>query len=362
MRLETKYARSGNVSIAYQVVGDGPLDLVYVSGWVSHLEAGWEQPLFARFLSRLASFSRLIIFDKRGTGLSDRTADLPTLEQRMDDVRAVMDAVGSEHAALLGVSEGAPMCALFAATYPERTVALLMFGGYARRLWAPDHPWGVKREVRDRFVEGIEREWGGPVGLSARAPSLLYDEGFRTWYAKFLRMSASPGAVVDLTRMNDECDVAGDDIGGVAVEMAAHVASLASSDEHLVSNTVRDLVAGSGIEFEEIGNHPFRGLPGDSRLFRVVREQESTRVPPVRVAADVAVADRHQMPLSPQEWKIAYLLTLGLTTHQIGNELGFADGTVNRHVANIFNKLGYRSRSQIAAWATAQGLSRRQPN
>ena len=116
----TRYARSGDVSIAYQVLGDGPIDLVFVMGWVSHLDYFWREPSFARFLTRLASFSRLILFDKRGTGLSDRVTDLPTLEQRMDDVRAVMEAVGSERAALLGVSEGGPLCSLFATTYPDR--------------------------------------------------------------------------------------------------------------------------------------------------------------------------------------------------------------------------------------------------
>ena len=118
----TRYARSGDISIAYQVLGEGPIDLVFVMGWVSHLDYFWREPSFARFLTRLASFSRLILFDKRGTGLSDRVNDLPTLEQRMDDVRAVMEAVGSERAALMGVSEGGPLCSLFAATYPERTL------------------------------------------------------------------------------------------------------------------------------------------------------------------------------------------------------------------------------------------------
>ena len=140
---EVRYTRSGNVNIAYQVVGDGPIDLVFVMGWVSHLEYFWKEPSFARFLNRLASFSRLILFDKRGTGLSDRVTALPTLEERMDDVRAVMEAVGSERAALLGVSEGGPMCSLFAATYPEKTSALVMIGTYAKRvrddpIWIPD--------------------------------------------------------------------------------------------------------------------------------------------------------------------------------------------------------------------------------
>lgn len=144
----TKYAKSGEVNIAYQVIGNGALDLVYVPGWISNVEENWAEPSYARFLTRLASFARLILFDKRGTGLSDRVAEheLPTLEQRMDDVRAVMDAAGSDRAALFGVSEGGPMCALFAATHPDRTTALIMYGTYARRAKAADYPWGRDRD------------------------------------------------------------------------------------------------------------------------------------------------------------------------------------------------------------------------
>ena len=206
---ETKYARSGDVNIAYQVIGDAPLDLVFVMGWVSHLEYFWREPSFARFLLRLASFSRLILFDKRGTGLSDRVPinQLPTLEQRMDDVRAVMNAVGSERAALCGVSEGGPMCSLFAATYPEKTLALVMIGTYAKRIRDAEYPWGPTAEEREHFFELMRQHWGGPVGIEERAPSLANDPKFRDWYSTYLRMGASPGAAVALTQMNAEIDV-----------------------------------------------------------------------------------------------------------------------------------------------------------
>jgi pimeloyl-ACP methyl ester carboxylesterase/DNA-binding winged helix-turn-helix (wHTH) protein len=206
---ETMYARSGDVNIAYQVIGDAPLDLVFVMGWVSHLEYFWREPSFARFLLRLASFSRLILFDKRGTGLSDRVPinQLPTLEQRMDDVRAVMDAVGSERAALCGVSEGGPMCSLFAATYPEKTLALVMIGTYAKRIRDAEYPWGPTMEQREQFFEVMRKQWGGPVGIDERAPSVSEDPQFRDWWATYLRMGASPGAAVALTQMNAEIDV-----------------------------------------------------------------------------------------------------------------------------------------------------------
>jgi pimeloyl-ACP methyl ester carboxylesterase/DNA-binding winged helix-turn-helix (wHTH) protein len=206
---ETMYARSGDVNIAYQVIGDAPLDLVFVMGWVSHMEYFWREPSFARFLLRLASFSRLILFDKRGTGLSDRVPinQLPTLEQRMDDVRAVMDAVGSERAALCGVSEGGPMCSLFAATYPEKTLALVMIGTYAKRIRDAEYPWGPTPEQREQFFEVMRKQWGGPVGIDERAPSVAGDPEFRDWWATYLRMGASPGAAVALTQMNAEIDV-----------------------------------------------------------------------------------------------------------------------------------------------------------
>jgi pimeloyl-ACP methyl ester carboxylesterase/class 3 adenylate cyclase len=205
----TRYARSGDVHIAYQVVGEGPLDLVFVPGFVSNVEAAWESPARSRFFRRLASFSRLILFDKRGTGLSDRTSQIFTLEQRMDDVRAVMDAAGSERAALFGISEGGPMSVLFAATYPERTTALAMYGSYARRSWGPDHPFGWRDEEWSAVFANIERYWGTPEGLDLTlwAPSIAHDRALMESWAAYLRAAASPGAALAVMRMNREIDV-----------------------------------------------------------------------------------------------------------------------------------------------------------
>ncbi len=435
---ETRYALSGDVNIAYQTLGDAPLDLVFVMGWVSHLEYFWREPSVARFLRRLATFSRLILFDKRGTGLSDRVPidQLPTLEQRMDDVRAVLEAVGSERAAIIGISEGGPLSALFAATYPARTGALVMIGTYAKRVRDEDYPWAPTWEERGEFLREMRDQWGGPVGIEERAPSKANDPVFREWWAEYLRMGASPGAAVALTKMNAEVDVRhvlptvrvptlvihnrgdlclkveegryvasripgarfvelpgrdhlpffedqetvlneieefltgarhvrepdrvlatllfagivnrdgraaegdlaarfrahvskeikwfrgreidvegagplaafdgparaircacavseyaarlnlevraglhtgecdlleGGRVGGLAVEIGQAVRARAGASEVLVSHTVKDLVAGSGINFEERGAHTFEGLPGDWRLFRVER-------------------------------------------------------------------------------------------
>jgi pimeloyl-ACP methyl ester carboxylesterase/class 3 adenylate cyclase len=207
MQPETKYARSGEINIAYQVVGEGPLDIVLVPSWVTNVEESWEEPSYGRLLNRLASFARLILFDKRGTGLSDRVSPLPGLEERMDDVRAVMNAVGSERAALIGCTEGGAMCALFAATYPDRTSALIMYGAYAKRMPSLDYPWGPTFEERETFYRELMDQWGGPALLDRLAPSVAGDERFCQWWAGFLRHSASPGAALALTQMNTQIDI-----------------------------------------------------------------------------------------------------------------------------------------------------------
>lgn len=256
-RPQTRYARSGEINIAYQVVGNGSLDLVCVMGWVSHLDLYWEEPTAARFLNRLASFSRLILFDKRGTGLSDRVPikDLPTLEQRMDDVRAVMDAVSSARAALLGVSEGGPMSALFAATYPERTAALVMYGSYARRMWDTDHPWAPTEDDRDSWLRHIYEEWGTPLDLDERAPSAAKDPRFRQWWATYLSRSASPGAALALSTMNAEID-----IRHVLGTIRVPTLILHRADDH----TLR--VEGARYMAERILGAKYVELPGEDHL------------------------------------------------------------------------------------------------
>jgi len=439
---KTQYTKSGDLHIAYQVTGTGPLDLVFVPGFVSHLECQWEHPWSARFFERLGSFSRLIRFDKRGTGLSDRVGGIPTLEQRMDDVRAVMDAVGSQRAALVGISEGGPMSLLFAATYPERTSALVLYGSYARRAWAPDHEAGRTEQEWRAMIDTIEKGWGEGGGLDDLwGPSAAGDERYQQWAATYRRLAASPGAAVAVMQMNKEidvrpilpavrvptlvvhragdrvvrteqarylaehvpgarlvelpgidhtpwvgdadaildeieefltgtrheaevdrvlatvlftdivgsteraaalgdrkwrdlldgyyalarreltrfrgrevdtagdgffaafdgpargircaqaisagvrplgievraglhtgeCEVIGDKVGGIAVHIGARVAGLAKPSEVLVSNTVKDLVAGSGLSFEERGAHTLKGVPGEWRLYALMR-------------------------------------------------------------------------------------------
>ena len=206
MTAPIRYAKSGDVNIAYQVTGDGPFDLVLVPGFFSHLEIDWEYPASAHLFERLGSFARLICFDKRGTGLSDRGVGLPDFEARMDDVRAVMDAVGSESAVLFGYSEGGPMCILFAATYPHRVRSLVLYGTYAKRSHPDeDYPWAPTQEERERVARELEETWGEDVDLSTVMPNA--DAAAAAWLGRRGRASLSPAGARDLILMNSKADV-----------------------------------------------------------------------------------------------------------------------------------------------------------
>jgi class 3 adenylate cyclase len=207
---ETRYARSGEVGIAYQVVGEGKMDLVIAFPFVSHLDLLWENPALSHFVRRLGSFARVILFDRRGVGLSDPVTGAPTLEERMDDVRAVMDAAGSERAALLGMSEGATMCMLFAATYPQRTSALVLWGAMARSTAAPDYPWAPEKEAaQEAQDELIGPMWGRGATIEIFSPSMAGDPRAREFQARFERQAASPMRVRQLLEMFLDTDVRG---------------------------------------------------------------------------------------------------------------------------------------------------------
>jgi pimeloyl-ACP methyl ester carboxylesterase len=204
---ETRYAKNGDVHIAYQVLGKGPTDLAFVAGIFTNLDYQWDEPSYASFLRRLASFSRLILFDPRGTGLSDRAPELPTLEQQMDDVNAVLDDVGSGRAAFLGVSQGGPMAALYAATYPTRTSALVLYGTYPRVRDAGDYHWGRSEEWLEAYARTLDLEWGQGALLPRLAPSRSADPDFRRWWARFERHSSAPGNALAYFRMNAQIDI-----------------------------------------------------------------------------------------------------------------------------------------------------------
>lgn len=269
---ETRYARSGDVSIAYQVVGDGPFDLVYVFGFASNVENNWEYAAFGAYLRRLSSFCRLIVFDKRGTGLSDRVAGIADLETRIDDVRAVMDAAGSERAALMGTSEGGPMSILFAATYPERVSALVLYGTLPRFTRAPGFPFGPTLEEHTREGEEEVRDWGTIESARRMFGPDATDEEVAAWASR-MRQSASPGAVRQLIAMNAEIDVR-----GVLSSIRVPTLVLHRVEDHIP-------IEGARWTAEQIPTARFVELPGGPHVIalgdwkRVAAEVEQFLVP-----------------------------------------------------------------------------------
>jgi class 3 adenylate cyclase len=286
----TRYVVSGGHHIAYQVSGEGPIDVVYVPAWISQIEHYWEHPTVAAYFRRLASFSRLIMFDRRGTGLSDPVEHAPTLEEQMDDVVAVMDAAGSEQAALFAQLEGGAMAAMFAATHPERTRALILYEAMPRMSWAPDYDWPPTREQREaRVKQGIH--WGDGSRLDTLAPHAAADPELRAWFARLERLAASPGTAEKFSRMVAEVDVR-------AVLPAIQSPTLVL---HRAGDREVD-IRHSRYLADHISGALYKELPGDEALFgrddaRVLDEIEEfltgTRRPPEpdRILATVMFAD-----------------------------------------------------------------------
>jgi pimeloyl-ACP methyl ester carboxylesterase/DNA-binding CsgD family transcriptional regulator len=531
---QTHYAiAEKGVHIAYQVFGSGPHDIVYVPPFLSNVEVWWELPPAARFWNRLASFARVILLDKRGTGLSDRLSTVETPEDRIDDVRAVMDAVGSKRAALFGVSDGVAISIIFAATYPDRTAALLLYGGLARYSPAPDYPWALNDELYTRVVELASSQWGTGFTVSFLYPSGADQPGMREWFGHYERVSGSPGALAmhflnataldvrpilssvhaptlvmhsesdgfvpvqgsrhlalhipgaryfeppgrdhlpwgengdllveeieefltgtrhasvpdrvlvtvlftnianssqrasslgdaawmsllgryrelvrrkltmyrgrELDTAGDrvfssfdgparaihcacaivddsarefglevraglhtgECEILGNKLAGVGVDVGAGVVGQALPGEVLVSGTIKDLVAGSGIRFRDRGAASFKGIEGEWRLHAVERDDASAlRVNAARAAfqsaVDRAVGGPETSPLAPlskRESQVALLVAEGLTNRQIAGRLFLAERTVEWHVEQMLTKLGFTNRAQVASWISVR--------
>ncbi|WP_369721615.1 adenylate/guanylate cyclase domain-containing protein [Bradyrhizobium sp. LLZ17] len=253
MQPATQYARSGDVHIAYQAFGDGPINLVLVPGFVSNVENYWEQPDFARFLTRLASYARVVTFDKRGTGGSDRVAELPGLDVRMDDLRAVMDAAGMEQAALLGISEGAPLSIMYAATYPHRCRAIVLYGSFSRFSY-----WFPTEEALETFFGYVEKAWGTGGSIQRFAPSRANDAAFQRWWGRNERLGASPSAVMALMRMNSQIE-----IGGVLPAVRVPALVIHRTDDQVVRvEGGRDVAA-------KIPGARLAEFPGTDHLFYV---------------------------------------------------------------------------------------------
>lgn len=346
MRPQTHYAKSGGVNIAYQVLGDGPPDLVLAPGFVSHVELAWEEPNFARFLSRLASFSRLIVFDKRGTGMSDPVSSAPTMEQRMDDIRAVMDDVGSARAAVFGVSEGGTLAILFAHRYPERAHALILYGSWARRLAAADYPWGVSPDELEGFLAGMADAWASGEWWR---PDPSDDEAMKQWWGRYLRMSASPAMAQAVIRMNTEMDVR-----RLLPELRVPTLVLHREGDNWI-----DVGHGRYLA-EHIPDARYVELEGiDHRLF-------AGDVEPILTEVEVFLTGRKQRPrrrsasgadaLSRREREVALLASHGQTATEIADRLVISERTVETHLASVYSKLGVRSKTELIRRAAEFGL------
>ncbi|HET7343420.1 MAG TPA: adenylate/guanylate cyclase domain-containing protein [Methylomirabilota bacterium] len=321
-----QYARCGDVHVAYQVAGAGPLDLVFIQGWISHLELGWEHPLLRRFFERLSAFARLILIDKRGTGMSDPVPvhELPSLEQRIDDIRAVMDAVGSERAALLGVSEGGPMNILLAASQPARTHALILFNSFARIAWAPDYPIGVPSEDFAHVLARIENGWGRGALWSGLAPSLAGDPRERQAWARYQRMAASPAAAAALLRMSYETD-ARPLLGAVSVPtLVLH----SRGDRFISADNGRYLAEHiPGARFVELPgpDHFFAGADADAAVDEIGefltgqrQSSEAQRVLATVVMTDIVGSTEQAAALGDRRWRDLLEGYLTMARRQLG--------------------------------------------
>jgi pimeloyl-ACP methyl ester carboxylesterase/DNA-binding CsgD family transcriptional regulator len=349
MRPETRYARIGGVSIAYQVVGEGAIDLILVPGFVSHVEAIWEEPSLAHFLTRLASFSRLILFDKRGTGLSDPITGTPTMADRMDDIRAVMDAAGSQRAALLGVSEGGTLAMSFAHTHPERAQFLILYGSWARRMAGPDYPWGPDEDELENLLGRMDEGWATGAWWDGERPSRFDTPRHRAWWARYLRLAASPAMAQDLVRLNARLDIRGllDQI--TTPTLILHRSGDTWIDVGHARYLARHIPAATFVELPGADHRPWLG-----DVDAIVDEVErfltgQTRRPRRRVLTGPDA-------LSRREREVAVLAARGETAGEIAGRLSISERTVETHLTGIYGKLGVRSKSELIRRAPEFGI------
>ncbi len=303
------YARSGELSIAYQVVGDGPVDVVWVPGFVSHLEVLWELPQWRRLMERLGAFARVIVFDKREQGLSDRTGAPPALEDIADDLRAVMDAAGSERAAIVGLSEGGPAALLFAASQPQRVVALALVGTYARLTAAHDHPTGVPvAQLRD-FVERVVAQWGGPAALPLWVGEAASQPGVAEWWARLLRAGTSPGGARALLGLYERLDAR-----PALSSISAPTVVMRGRDDLLVAEPLARALADAipGARYVELPGPHIVFIADEGRAFVAALEELLTgrqaQPEPERVLATVLMTDivdstARAVALGDQVWR-----------------------------------------------------------
>jgi pimeloyl-ACP methyl ester carboxylesterase/DNA-binding CsgD family transcriptional regulator len=347
----TRYAKSGEVNIAYQVFGDGSVDLVFVPGFISHIELAWEEPYLARFLRRLAAFTRVIFFDKRGTGLSDPVARPPGLTERMDDIRAVMDAAGSQTAALFGVSDGGCLCIAFAVAHSERSAALITYGSYARRLRSDDYPWGWSPEHLEEVLSGMDQGWASGNWWAAANPSVANDEHYHSWWARYLRAAASPSMGRGALGLN-----AGLDIRHLLPKVDVPTLVIHRTHEQWVDvGNSRYLAARiSGAQLVEAPGVDHRPWLGDAdEILDAIEAFITGTLARPRTARYAAGAQA----LSRREREIVTLTLAGETAPAIARALFLSERTVESHVARAYAKLGVHSKLELTRRAAEFGLA-----
>lgn len=348
----TRYAKAGIFNIAYQVLGEGPIDFVLSPGWVTHLDLAWTVPPLARFLEKLASFSRLILFDKRGTGLSDRVHPdtLPKLEQRMEDVLAVMDAAASERAVLFGTLGGGAMCGLFAATHPERSVALILYGTFGK-LEPATGLLARLADTQELALDRVEREWGTEgVGLAFWAPSLLDDEETKAAYLRLTRSGVSPGSARSLMKLGYQLD-------WEAVLPRIHVPTLVlhrTGDLVVPIRQARELAEGiPGARFLELPGIDHLMWAGDQDAIVDATRSflEEAGVGSGSEPALPGLVSAGELGLTRREREVLRLVARGLTNRQIAATLFISTKTAGAHVSNILAKMRVERRAEAAAVA-----------
>ena len=346
----TRYAKSGEVNVAYQVIGEGPPDLVLVPGFVSHVEAAWEWPYLARFLHRLASFARLIVFDKRGTGMSDPMMRAPTLHERMDDIRAVMDAAGTARAPLFGVSEGGALSIAFASAHQDRAASLILYGSYAKKVAENDYPWGLAPAQLERFLERFDEAWATGAWWDIVNPNLPPDpEGQERW-ARYLRASASPGMARDLMRLNGQVDVR-DLLPTIGVPTLV----LHRTDDRWVDvGNGRYLAANMPqarlVELPGTDHRPWLD-DADTVLDEVEAFVTGARSRPRHVKVRMGAG-----ALSRREMEVVRLALQGESASQIARHLFLSERTIETHLGHAYTKLGISSRLELLRRAADLGI------
>jgi pimeloyl-ACP methyl ester carboxylesterase/DNA-binding CsgD family transcriptional regulator len=348
-RPATQYAKSGQVNIAYQIVGDGPSDLILVPGFVSHVEVAWEEPRLAHFLGRLASFSRLIMFDKRGTGMSDPVASAPSMAERMDDIRAVMDAAGSPRATVFGISEGGTLSLLFAHAHPQRCESIILYGSWARRLVGDDYPYGPTAEELDTIVAGMDRAWASGEWWDGGRPSPSDDARHRSWWARYLRTSASPAMAQNVIRMNMRMDIR--DLLPAIVQPTLILHRTGDTWIHIghARYLAEHLPAATYVELDGSDHRPWLGdvdaIADNIEVFLTGRKSRPRRRTDIGVDA-----------LSRREREVAVLTSRGETATEIASHLHLSKRTVESHLVSIYGKLGVGSKTELILRAHELGI------